>query len=200
MQKGIDPTESNGRLGRLANEYRIFTVCVLRLLQLFVDGIDCLVPADLHELALAALAHALQRGLQAVFGIDVRNFVDAAQANGAVRLLNQVAGLDKAYALVADGALQIAPNEAVKLVGQMGHALARLGVRLGRCEPSARRCHAARPRKTHGAYCRSGGFEKVPTRHCALGRFRFRHLSPFWKHRNALTNFPLQPVGCPRAN
>ena len=125
-------------------------------------------------------------------GVDVRHFGDAAQADGvdgdfSARSL----GSTRLYALVADGALQIAPNEAVKLVGQMGHALARLGVRLGRCEPSARRCHAApAPARPTAPTAAVVALRKLATRHCALGRFRFRHLSPFLETSECPYKFP----------
>ena len=76
MDQRRNPFKIDTSLGRFAHEYRILSICFLGFLKLLIDGIDCFIPAYLDELAFAALAHALHRRLQTIFGIDMGDLVD----------------------------------------------------------------------------------------------------------------------------
>ena len=66
FQQRADEIEADGSLGGLADEHRIRPVLPMRLVDGIGDGLDSLVPADLLELAFAALADAPERRLQTI--------------------------------------------------------------------------------------------------------------------------------------
>ena len=149
------------RLHGDAGEHALLAVGVPALPHFLGEVGRRLVPGDGDELVGAALAHALERRLDALGAVDVLDLGEALEADGLQSLFGFVVRLNQAQAAVAHGALQHAMPAAVSLVIGVGDVLLRLRVRLGRCEPIVCREHSCSSRNAQRAGCGARGPEKA---------------------------------------
>ena len=180
MQQLRDEVELDARLRGLADEHRAFAVFLLGFLEVVGNRLNGLVPADLLELAGAALTNALQRHLQPILRVNMGQLANATQADGRMFLVRyDIARLDQRDTFVANSALQVAPGQAMELMAQVRRSLLPLGRGLRGCQhaPADGRAHSARAGKARS--CGAGSLQETASSESARGMGCFGHLSSF---------------------
>lgn len=170
-------TMRRARLGRLAEEERVISVLLLRLLNLLGNSLNCLIPRDRDKFAFPTSSNSLEGRLNTICSINMLDLIDAPQADSLVLRIHCIIGLDKRQTPITNRAFQAAAAQAVELMAQIRHALLGLGVCLGRRKPIARRGHARSARdaqSTGGCTC---GFEKTSTSQPCTRAIVTRHVS-----------------------
>ena len=130
-------------LGAVGHHHGAVAVRRLHLLELCGDLVEGLVPADLLEGALSALARAAHGGLHAALAVHMLDLGKALEAAGLVAALRgHVVGLDEHDPAVPHRALERAHASAVRLVVGAGDALLGLCKRSRGLQPLAAGCHS----------------------------------------------------------